>query len=176
MPASTGGSAGWNGKLASLPRTKNTSSPMPAPIASTATSGRPAGWRSAASGCTSISLIPTRFSSFRVATTAPMTRASCISDGGMGGSPLLLLLQLYFIDDADDGGVDRAVFQARRHPRGASADDEHGLADAGVHRVDGHEIVSFGLAAGIHRTDNEQLVADEAWVLARRDDGPHDFP
>jgi len=60
----------------------------------------PRGWRSAASGCTSISLIPTKFSSFRVATTAPMTRASCICDGGDGGSPLLLLLQLYFIDDA----------------------------------------------------------------------------
>ena len=35
--------AGWKGKLASLPRTKNTCSPTPAPTASTATSGRPAG-------------------------------------------------------------------------------------------------------------------------------------
>src|SRR4029078_6343525 len=41
MPASTGGSAGRNGKLASLPRTKNTYSPTPAPTASTATRGRP---------------------------------------------------------------------------------------------------------------------------------------
>ena len=66
MPASTGGSAGWNGKLASLPRTKNTSSPTPAPTESTATSGRPAGLASGVSGWTMSSVMPARFSSLRV--------------------------------------------------------------------------------------------------------------
>src|SRR5436190_2563110 len=78
IPASTGGSAGKKGKLASLPRTKNTSSPAPAPTASTATRGRPAGWRSADSGCTSSSVSPVRLSSLRVATTLPITLPNCI--------------------------------------------------------------------------------------------------
>ena len=41
MPASVGTSVGWNGKLASLPRTKMTTSPTPAPTASAATSVLP---------------------------------------------------------------------------------------------------------------------------------------
>ena len=43
------------------------------------------------------------------------------------------------VDDADDGGIDRAVLHARRHARGAAADDEHGFADAGVDGVDGDQ-------------------------------------
>src|SRR4051794_18562016 len=119
IPASTGGSAGWNGKLASFPRTKNTSSPTPAPTESTATSGRPAGLRSGVSGCSTRSLMPTRLSSLRVATTSPMTRASCTG----------LLHQIDGVDDADDRGVDRAVLQAGRHAGGAAAHNEDGLAD-----------------------------------------------
>ena len=69
-----------------------------------------------------------------------MTRASCISRVTVHG-----------VDDADDGGVHRAVLQAGRHPRRAAADDQHGLADAGVDGVDGDEVVAFGLAARIHR-------------------------
>ena len=38
------------------------------------------------------------------------------------------------------------VLEAGGHARGAAADDQHGLADAGVHGVDGDEIVAFGLA------------------------------
>src|SRR6266516_1588890 len=86
-----------------------------------------------------------------------------------------LFIDFYLVDDADDGGVDRAILEAGRHPRGAAADDEHRLSDAGVDRVDRHQIVAFRLSAGIDRTDNEQLVADESWVLARGDDSPHDF-
>src|SRR5262249_52308242 len=175
IPASTGGCTGWNGKLASLPRTKNTSSPTPAPTASTATSGRPAGCRSAVSGCTSSSLIPVRFSSFRVATTSPITRANCMDRIGelvswrVGDcdSPIhqvansRIALHVYGVDDADDRGVDRTVLHARRHAGGAAADDQHGLADAGVDRVDGDQVVAFGFAARVDRPRDEQLVADE---------------
>src|SRR5206468_11757793 len=104
MPASTGGSAGKKGKLASLPRTKNTSSPTPAPTASTATSGRPAGCRAGVSGWTTSSLRPVRLASLRVATTSPITRASCIFVSGdlvIGQIPLLV--HLHRIDDPDDG-------------------------------------------------------------------------
>src|SRR6267142_428925 len=128
IPASTGGSAGWNGKLASLPRTKNTSSPTPAPTASTATNGRPAGSPSGVSGWTMSSVMPARLSSLRVITTSPITRASCIR--------IHLFVHVDRVDDTDNRGVDRTVLQARRHPRGAAADDEHGLAHAGVDGVD----------------------------------------
>ena len=67
------------------------------------------------------------------------------------------------------------IFQARRHARGAAADDEHGFADAGVDGVDRDQIVAFGLAAGIHRPDDEQLAADEPRILARGDDGSDDL-
>ena len=56
--ASTGGSAGRNGNDASWPRTKNTCSPTPAPIASAATSVRPTGVRSGRIGCRTSSLWP----------------------------------------------------------------------------------------------------------------------
>ena len=52
------------------------------------------------------------------------------------------------IDDADDRGIDGTVLHARRHPRGAAADDEHGFADAGVHGVDGDQIVPSALPWG----------------------------
>ena len=72
-------------------------------------------------------------------TTSPMTRASCMSGSAV--------VHLDGVDDADDGGVDRAVLQARRHARRAAADDQHRLADAGVDGVDRDEVVAFGLAA-----------------------------
>ena len=105
--------------------------------------------------------------SFMVATTSPMTRASCIDAASS--------LTSIGVDDADDGGVDRTVLQAGRHARGAAADDEHGLADAGVDGVDGDEIVAFRLAGRIDRARDEQLGADEPLVLARRDDGADDL-
>src|SRR5262245_42578997 len=86
-----------------------------------------------------------------------------------------LFIDLHVVDDADDGRVDRTIFQARRHPRGAAADDEHGFTDPGIDGVDRHEVVAVGFPAWIDRTDNEKLVADESWVLARGDDGPHDL-
>src|SRR5262245_6714148 len=86
-----------------------------------------------------------------------------------------LFIDLHVVDDADDGRVDRTIFQARRHPRGAAADDEHGFTDSGVDGVDRHEVVAVGFSPRIDRTDYEKFVADESWVLARGDDGPHDL-
>src|SRR6476659_698814 len=86
-----------------------------------------------------------------------------------------LVIDLYVVDDADDSGVDGTILQARRHPRGAAADDEHGFTDSGVDSIDRHQVVTFGFPPRIDRTDNEKLVADESWVLARGDHRPHDF-
>src|SRR6185503_12789962 len=108
IPASTGGSAGWHGKLASLPRTKNTRSPTPAPTESTATMGRPTSSPSAPIGCTSSSLMLSRLGSLMVATTAPITRAICICLAPLDGWAQLLA-EVDRIDDADDRGIDRRV-------------------------------------------------------------------
>src|SRR5215203_1027095 len=163
MPASTGASAGWNGNDASRPRTKNTISPTPAPTASAAISVRPAGCLSAPSGC--------RISSFNAASpgslsdaTTSTTRATCTSGP----------LHLDSVDDADDGGIDGAVFQARGHASGAAAHDEHDFADAGIHRVDGHEIIALRLAVRIHAAGHEQLRALQARILPRGDNRPDD--
>ncbi len=75
---SVGVSSRLKGKLASLPRHQKTSSPIPAPTESTATSGFPFGCRSLFKVCTTSSLRPSSESFLTVATTVPMTRASCI--------------------------------------------------------------------------------------------------
>ena len=124
--------------------------------------------RSGVSGWTISSVMPARFSSFRVMTTSPITLAR----SALVGSVDLISI---FVDDADDRGVDGTVLQARRHARRAAADDEHGFADAGVDRVDRDQVVAFGLAAGIHRTNDEQLAADEARIFTRGDDGADNF-
>src|SRR5688572_13986473 len=72
-----------------------------------------------------------------------------------------LLVYVDRVDDADDRGIDRAVFHAGRHPGRAAADDEDRFADSGIDRVHGHQIRAFGLAARIDRPRDHQLVADE---------------
>ena len=66
-----------NGKDASFPRHQKTSSPSPAPTASSATVGFPFGFRSASSVCTIKNFRPSRVSFLIVETTVPITRASC---------------------------------------------------------------------------------------------------
>jgi hypothetical protein len=61
---------------------------------------------------------------------------------------MVLFADLDRVDNADDGGVDRAVFHARGHPRRAAAYDEDGFADAGIDGVDGDQIAAFGLPRG----------------------------
>src|SRR4051812_612887 len=107
-------------------------------------SARPAASRPGVSGCRMSSFKPVRFSSFLVTTTLPMTRARCIA------FLKLRFVKLDVVDDADDGGVDGTVFHAGGHPRGAAGHDEHGFADAGVHRVDGDEVAALSLAPRIH--------------------------
>ena len=79
------------------------------------------------------------------------------------------------IDDADDGGIYRAIFHAGRHPRGTAAHDEDGFPDAGIDGIDCHQVVSVHLPVGIGRSDHEEFVTDETLVLAGRDDRPNDL-
>src|SRR6185436_5499037 len=135
--ASTGVSAGRNGNEASLPRTKNTCSPTPAPTASTATSVRPAGARSGDTGCSSSNLWPLSSAALMLETTSPITRASCTmvfrEGAGSARRPRRGAgarqrgcgdgLDVDAIDDADDRGVHGTVLHAGRHAGGTAAHD-----------------------------------------------------
>src|SRR3977135_1668273 len=113
MVQSVGVSSRLKGKLASLPRHQKTNSPTPAPAASTATRGFPCGSRSLLSDCTMSSLRSLSESFFTVATTVPITRASCISSLGTH--------DVDSVDYADNRRIHRRVFhvlrQARARPR-----------------------------------------------------------
>src|SRR5256714_7420504 len=75
---SVGVSSRLKGKLASFPRHQKTNSPTPAPAASTATRGFPWGAKFLSRDWTTSSLRWWSDSFFTVATTVPITRASCI--------------------------------------------------------------------------------------------------
>src|SRR6185437_12430638 len=75
---SVGVSSRLKGKLASLPRHQKTSSPIPAPTESIATIGFPDASRFRSTVCTMSSFRPASESFLMVATTVPMTRASCM--------------------------------------------------------------------------------------------------
>ena len=51
-----------------------------------------------------------------------------------------LVAHLDGIDDADDGGIDRAVLALERHARRTTLHDEHHLIDAGSHCIDGDQV------------------------------------
>src|SRR2546426_3189489 len=133
---------------------------------STATSGRPAGCRSGVSGWTTSRAIPERFSSLRVATTSPITRASCILVIWSS-----LFADLHRIDNADDGGVNGTVLQSGGHSSRTPAHDEDRFADTGIDRIDRDEGMALRLSPGIDGLHDHQLFADQARVLSGRDDG-----
>src|SRR5712691_1873526 len=106
---SVGVSSRLKGKLASFPRHQKTSSPTPAPAASTATKGFPCGARSLLSDCTMSSLRFLSESFLIVANTVPITRASCIS--GLGTH------YVDRVDYADHSRIHRRVFHVLRQTR-----------------------------------------------------------
>src|SRR5215218_7746350 len=75
---SVGVSSRLNGNDASFPRHQKTSSPTPAPTASSATIGCPLSCKSASRVWTIRNFRPLRGSFFTVESTVPMTRAICI--------------------------------------------------------------------------------------------------
>src|ERR1044071_5585673 len=132
MVQSVGVSSRRKGKLASLPRHQKTSSPTPAPMASRATSGDPCGRRFASSDWTTSNFRPSSESFFTVATTFPMTRASCMSAS--------VVDEVDRVYDADDCRVDGPVLHAFGEARAGARDDEHALVEARADRVDGHDV------------------------------------
>src|ERR1035441_9516785 len=115
--ASTGGSAGGNGKLASLPRTQYTSSPAPAPVESVQISRFPVFCNSGVKGCTTSMRHPVIAGFLTVHQTLPTTRPN-----NMGS------IQMHLVDNADDGVVDGSILAAFGHARAASSHRDHPLA------------------------------------------------
>src|SRR5918997_236904 len=139
IAASTGAALRPSASPAAFPSiTTSTRSPMPAPTESMASSGPPRGAPSGPCGWTSSSFAPSSLRCFWVETTVPTTSASCMARARNGRKSLFL--DGDGIDDADNGGVDRAVLHAGGHAGGAAGDDQDGFAETGVDGVDGHQV------------------------------------
>src|ERR1700719_2742543 len=129
--------------------TISTFSRTPAPTPSTASSDAPRGVPSRFSGWTSSSLAPSNFGCFWVATTVPMTLASCTA----------ISSDVPVIDDANNARIDRGLDRMERKAGFPAAHEEDILAGAGAHRIDDDEGPSRRLARGGQRLDDEQLDA-----------------
>lgn len=71
------------------------------------------------------------------------------------------------IDDADNGGVDRAVFAFGGEARGAAGNDQHRFTKAGIDGIDGDEVAGFVAAFRIDGLHDEKFFSFEARILAR---------
>jgi len=98
--------------------------------------------------------------------------ASSFFSGGEFG--FVMRVEVDGVDDADDGGVDGAVFAFGGHAGGAAGDDEDGFAETGVNGIDGNQIAGFVGALGIDGFYDEQLLAFEARVFASGNDSADD--
>src|SRR5271169_4116981 len=119
-------------------------SPVPAPTASSAITGRPLSRPLRSSGWTMRSFCPISAGSFIVQTTLPMMRPRSmlfLSRGGEFG--FVQGVEHHFIDDANDRGVHGAVLAFGGVARRAAGHDQHGFAESGVHRVDGDQVAGL---------------------------------
>src|SRR5688572_8197260 len=175
MVQSVGVSSRLNGKLASFPRHQNTSSPTPAPTASTATIGFPLGSRFLLTVCTISNLRPCNESFLIVATTVPITRASCIffvlcalysvlcnrlrstkrKVPRSKHKALCSAVNIDRINHTDDRRIHRNVFHSLREARAGSGNYQHPLMKAGSYRIDCNH-VSGGVAAIYVDRSNDQ--------------------
>src|SRR5580693_3357612 len=144
-------------------------SPVPAPTASSAMTGRPLSRPSRSSGWTIRSFCPISAGSFMVQTTLPMMRPSCmLFFSRCGKFAFVQSVEHYFVDDADDRGIHGTVLAFGGVARGASGHDQHRLAESGVHRVDSDHITRFIVALRRNGFHDEKLLAFQARILARR--------
>src|SRR5581483_9381459 len=163
---SVGVSSRLKGKLASFPRHQKTNSPTPAPAASTATRGLPCGSRFLSRDRTTSSLRWCSESFLTVATTVPITRASCISFLGSHN--------IDRVDYADDRGIDRRVFHILRQSRARTGDDQHAFMKACADRIDGDDVAACVRPIDVDGPNNSQLFSFQSLVLLRSHDCAND--
>src|SRR5688572_2519688 len=166
MAASTGAAFLPIASLAARPsRTMSTFSCTPAPTPSTASNSGPRGVSSSVSGCTSSSFAPSSLRFFCVATSVPVTRARIMS---------WTLPDVPGVDDADDARICGNLGRIKRKAGLFAAHEEHILADAGPHRISGHDDSSDGLARRRHRLHEQERDALERLVLVIQHQRPDD--
>src|SRR5260370_713718 len=109
------------------------------------------------------SFFPSSESFFTVATTVPITRASCIS-----------LSYVNSVNHPNYRRVDGRVFHPLRQSCARTSDDQHAFMKAGPDRIHGDHVAAGVRAVDINRANNQQLSALQALVFLRRDDRAQD--
>jgi hypothetical protein len=81
-------------------------------------------------------------------------------------------LLVYFnrIDDADDGGINRAILAAESQPRRTALNDQHGFLNARADRINGDNVTFFIFAVDADEPRDKQLAPVQPLVFARGDD------
>src|SRR6266571_8246368 len=105
------------------------------------------------------SLRPSSESFLTVATTVPMTRASCIS-----------LRYIHRIDHAYNRRIHGRVLHALRQARARAGDHQHALMKACADCIDGNDIAGRVRAVDVDGADDEQFLSFQPLVLLRRYD------
>src|SRR6185436_7643182 len=122
----------------------------------------PCGLRSLFRDCTTISLRCLSESFFTVATTVPITRASCISSLGTH--------DVHSVDHADHRGIYGRVFHVLGQSRARTRHHQHAFVKACAHRVHGHNITSRVRPIEVDGPNNEQLLTLQPFVFLGRHD------
>src|SRR5260370_22570876 len=102
------------------------------------------------------SLRPSSESFLTVATTVPMTRASCISQRHINS-----------IDHADNCGVYGRVLHTLSQTRTGAGDNQHTLMKACADRINGNDIAARVRAVDVDRTDDEQFLSFQPLCFLR---------
>src|SRR5271170_134592 len=106
-------------------------SPVPAPTASRAITGRPLSRPLRSSGWTIRSFCPSSAGSFIVQTTLPMMRPRSTLFVPRGGKfSLVQGVEHHFVHDADNRGVDGAVLALGGVARGTAGDHQDSFAES----------------------------------------------
>src|SRR6187431_3176167 len=182
IAASTGAPLRPSASPAARPSiTIKTFSCTPAPTESTASSAVPRGASSSPTGWTSSSFAPVNALCFCVATTVPITRASCNSVSSppssvfgpvrAGPADPPSTLHVPMIDDSHDACVRGNLSRMKREARFLPSDEEHCLADASADCIHGDQRATGGVAVRIEGLEHQQLDSAQVLVL----DGCHDI-
>src|SRR6059036_3143944 len=105
------------------------------------------------------SLRPSSESFLTVATTVPMTRASCISQS-----------YIHSIDHTNNCRVHGRVLHALCQARAGAGDNQHPLMKACADCIDGNAVAGRVRAVDVDGTDDEQFLSFQPLVLLRRYD------
>src|SRR5438128_9441986 len=103
------------------------------------------------------SLRPASESFLTVATTVPMTRASCISLSYING-----------IDHADNCRIHRRILHALCETGAGAGDHQHALMKACANCIDGNNVAGRVRAVDVDGTDDEQFLSFQPLVFLRR--------